>query len=86
MRNAWIKHTQAESACKGAHTIEMAHTLFTGQRRREREREKEGGRERGLIFMLARVCTPSSPVRERLRERERGRERKREIELSLIHI
>ncbi len=30
--------------------------------------------------MLARVCTPSSPVREKekARERERGRERKRE--------
>jgi len=32
--------------------------------------------------MLARVCTPSSPVREREREgeRERGRERARERE------
>ncbi len=30
-------------------------------------------------FMLARVRTPSSPVREREKERERGRERRREI-------
>jgi hypothetical protein len=48
-------------ACKGVHT------LFTGQRERERD----------WIFMLARVRTPSSTVRERERERERKRERER---------
>ncbi len=31
-------------------------------------------------FMLARVCTPSSPVREREREREKQRERDKERE------
>jgi hypothetical protein len=31
-------------------------------------------------FMLAKVCTPSSPVREREREREREKEREKEKE------
>ncbi len=33
-----------------------------------------------MCFMLARVYTPSSPIRERGRERERGSERERERE------
>ncbi len=49
---------------------------------RVREREKGGGRERVvecgraefLFFMLARVRTPSSPVRERERYRYKERE------------
>ncbi len=58
------------------------------ERERGREREKERGRERKrerithadllttvrACFMLARVRTPSSPVRERERERERERD------------
>jgi hypothetical protein len=56
-------------ACKGEHT------LFTGQKKRERER--------GRIFMLARLRTPFSAVRERERERERDKERGRGRERDL---
>ncbi len=39
-------------------------------------------------FMLARVCTPSSTVRERDKEseRERGREREREREIDVEYV
>ncbi len=33
-----------------------------------------------MCFMLARVCTPSSPVREREREKEREKAREKERE------
>jgi hypothetical protein len=45
---------------------------------RERENKKEL-RVRAC-FMLARVCTPFSPIRERERKRERLRKRERERE------
>ncbi len=59
--------------------------LYERERERERERETERERERGrkrerithadsltraqACFLLARVCTPSSPVRQKERER-----------------
>jgi hypothetical protein len=45
------------------------------ERKRERERERESEKELRMraCFMLARVCTLSSLVRERQTERERER-------------
>ncbi len=57
-----------------------------GEREREREKERESvGVLNFCSFMLARVHTPSSPVREREREREREGGRCRIWLLNLFH-
>jgi hypothetical protein len=61
---------------------ECGRALYLREKERDKEREKERQNEKELraqvCFMLARVRTPSSWVRERERERERKQKRERE--------